>query len=185
MAKLVYSAITSLDGCIADEAGNIDWGAPDSDVFAFINDQEREFGTYLYGRRMYETMVYWETFEGSDDDPTELAFGEIWRAASKVVFSTTLEKPSSAKTRIERCFDPASIQRMKQTSERDISINGANLAGQAIEARLVDDIHLFITPVVIGGGKRALTANLQTNLDLLGVDRFQSGVIHLHYRVGI
>jgi dihydrofolate reductase len=185
MAKLVYSAITSLDGYTADETGDFGWAAPDPEVFEFINDQERGFGTSLYGRRMYETMVYWENFEGPDDDPIELAFAEIWRAQSKVVYSKTLEKASSAKTVIERTFDPASVQRMKQSSERDVSIAGANLAGQAIEAGLVDEVHLFVTPATVGGGKKALSVNVQINLELLEVNRFQGGVVHLRYRIEV
>jgi dihydrofolate reductase len=183
MAKLVYSAITSLDGYIADETGNFDWGTPDSEVFAFINEQERGIGTNLYGRRMYETMVYWETFDGSDGEPYESDFAEMWRAASKIVFSTTLKTTSSAKTVIESTFDAQLIQRMKQSSDHDISISGANLAGQAIAAGLVDEIHLYVTPVIVGGGNKALPGNVRTALELVGLDRFVSGVVHLHYRV--
>jgi dihydrofolate reductase len=183
MAKLVYSAITSLDGYTNDENGNFDWSTPDAELFQFINEQERGFGTNLYGRRMYDTMVYWETFEGSDDEPYLSDFAEIWRSASKIVFSRTLGTASSARTRIEPTFDAAVVRRLKQTSAHDISISGANLAGQAIEAGLVDEMHLFITPVAVGGGTPAHPAHLHSRLELLGVDRFASGAVHLHYRI--
>ena len=183
MAKLVYSAITSLDGYTNDEKGNFDWSTPDAELFQFINEQERGFGTYLYGRRMYDTMVYWETFEGSDDESYLRDFSEIWRAASKIAFSRTLGTASSARTRIEPAFDTAVVRQLKQTSAHDISVGGANLAGQAIEAGLVDEMHLFITPVAVGGGTPAHPAHLHSRLELLGDDRLASGVIHLHYRI--
>jgi dihydrofolate reductase len=183
MAKLLYSAITSLDGYTNDENGNFDWSTPDAELFQFINEHERGFGTYLYGRRMYETMVYWETFEGSDDEPYLSDFAEIWRTASKIVFSRTLGTASGARTRIEPSFDTAAVRQLKQTSVRDISVSGANLAGQAIEANLVDEMHLFITPVAVGGGTPAHPAHRRSRLELLGVDRFASGVVHLHYRI--
>jgi dihydrofolate reductase len=184
MSKLVYSTITSLDGSIADAQGNIDWAAPDPEVFAFINDIERPFGTYLYGRRLYETMVYWETFDAADDtSPPSQDFAGIWRAATKVVYSLTLDEPRSARTRIERTFDPDAVRHMKETAGHDISIGGPDLARQALAAGLVDDIHLFVTPVILGGGKPALPDGLpRTHLALLAVDRFASGVVHLHYR---
>jgi dihydrofolate reductase len=181
MAKLVYSAITSLDGYINDENGNFDWGAPDAELFQFINDQERSFGTYLYGRRMYETMVYWETFDDSESEPYERDFTEIWRAAAKIVFSSTLNHASSVRTTIEPVFDPAALRQLKETSVHDLSLGGANLAGQVIEAGFVDEMHLFITPVTVGGGTPAHPAHL-SQLELLGVDHFASGFVHLHYR---
>jgi dihydrofolate reductase len=183
MAKLVYSAITSLDGYSNDENGNFDWSTPDAELFQFINEQERGFDIYLYGRRMYETMVYWETFEESENEPYLRDFSAIWRGASKIVFSRTLGKASSARTRIEPAFDAAVVRRLKRTSAHDISVGGANLAGQAIEAGLVDEMHLFITPVAVGGGTPAHPAHLHSRLELLGVDRFASGVVHLHYRI--
>jgi len=183
MAKLVYSTITSLDGYINDENGNFDWSTPDAELFQFINEHERGFGTYLYGRRMYDTMVYWETFEGSDEAPYLSDFSEIWRAAVKIVFSKTLGRATSARTQIEPAFDPTVVRKLKQTSAHDISVGGANLAGQAIEAGLVDEMHLFITPVAVGGGTPAHPAHLYSKLELLGFDRFASGVVHLHYRI--
>jgi dihydrofolate reductase len=182
MAKLVYSTITSLDGYTEDDDGNFGWGAPDPEVFAFINDLERNFGTYLYGRRMYETMVYWETV-ATDDQPVWFRdFTALWRAATKVVYSTTLSEASSASTRIERVFDPAAVQRMKETAGHDLSVGGPHLAGQAMAAGLVDEIHLFMNPLTVGGGKPALPLKFHFDLELLQVDRFASGVVHLGYR---
>jgi dihydrofolate reductase len=184
-AKLVYSAITSLDGYTADESGKFDWAAPDSEVHTFVNDLERGVGTYLYGRRMYETMVYWETFDAADDQPSCYRdYAEIWRSAAKIVYSRTLEAVSSAGTRIERVFDPDAVLRMKQTAEHDLSIGGPGLAGQVMAAGLVDEIHLFLTPVTVGGGTRAIPDHFRSKLELLGVDRFASGVVHLHYSIG-
>jgi dihydrofolate reductase len=183
VAKLVYSVITSLDGYVADENGNFEWGAPDPEVFTFINDLERGFGTTLYGRRMYETMLYWETFDASGDVPPYIRdFTMMWRAATKVVYSTTLESASSARTRIERSFDVEDVREMVRSSDRDVSIGGANLASQAIDAGLVDEMHLFVTPVTIGGGTPAYPEHSQVRLELLGLDSFASGVVHLHYR---
>lgn len=180
MTSLIYSAIASLDGYVEDEHGKFDWAAPDEEVHAFVNDLERPVGTYLYGRRLYETMVYWET----DDDPAAVArdYGEIWRAADKVVYSRTLQTVSSERTRIEREFDAAAVQRLKESSQSDISIGGAELAGHAIAEGLVDECHLFLQPVLVGGGKRALPADVHTELELLDERRFPSGVIYLHYR---
>jgi dihydrofolate reductase len=183
MAKLIFSAITSLDGYIEDGEGNIDWGAPDEEVHSFINDLERPVGTYLYGRRMYETMVYWET----DDDSGAVArdFASIWRSAEKVVFSRTLQTPSSAKTRIEPIFDPEAIRMLKETSQADLTVGGAELAGQAIAAGLVDECHLYVVPVLVGGGKHALPGKVRANLELLSERRFHSGVVFLHYRISM
>ncbi|HEY3843258.1 MAG TPA: dihydrofolate reductase family protein [Acidimicrobiales bacterium] len=183
MAKLVYSTIMSLDGYTEDDDGNFGWGAPDPEVFDCINDLERGFGAYLYGRRMYETMVYWETVEAADDQPQYFRdFTDIWRSAAKVVYSTTLERASSARTRIERVFDPDAVQRMKETAGHDLSVGGPDLAGQAMAAGLVDEIHLFMNPLSVGGGKPALPHKFRADLELLQVDRFSSGVVHLHYR---
>ncbi len=180
MASLIYSAIASLDGYVEDEHGKFDWAAPDEEVHAFVNDLERPVGTHLYGRRMYETMVYWET----DDDqaPVTRDFAEIWRAAEKVVYSRTLQTVSSERTRIEREFDAAAIKRLKGSSRSDISIGGAELAGHAIAEGLVDECHLFLGPVLVGGGKRALPAGVHAKLELLDERRFRSGVVYLHYR---
>ncbi len=184
MAKLVYSAITSLDGYVADEDGNFDWAAPDEEVHTFVNDLERRIGTYLYGRRMYEVMVYWETADILADQPPFIRdFAETWQAADKIVYSKTLETVSSDKTRIEPDFDPEAVRQMKASAERDISVGGPGLAAQAIKAGLVDDSHLFVTPMVVGGGKRALPDNVRLRLELLDERRFGSGVVHLHYRI--
>ena len=180
MAKLVYSAIASLDGYVADEEGKFDWAAPGEEVHAFINDLEREIGTYLYGRRLYETMVVWETLQS--DYPVIYDYAEIWRGADKVVFSKTLESPSSERTRIERDFDPEAVRDMKASAERDITVGGAELAGQAIAAGLVDECNLFLSPVIVGGGTKALPEGVRVRLELLDERRFRNGVVHLHYR---
>jgi dihydrofolate reductase len=183
LTKLIYSAIASLDGYVADDDGNFDWAAPDEEVHRFVNDLERPVGTYLYGRRMYEVMVYWETAETAADQPTAgQDFAEIWQAADKVVYSRTLDGESSARTRIERDFDPEAIRQMKAAVERDLSVGGAELAAQAIRAGLVDEFHLFLSPVVVGGGQSALPDNARVELELLDERRFGNGVVHLHYR---
>jgi dihydrofolate reductase len=185
VARLIYSAISSLDGYVADRTGGFEWAAPDAEVHAFVNDLERPIGTYLYGRRMYETMVYWET-AGSDGDRSAVTqdFAEIWRSADKIVFSRTLENSSSARTRIEREFDAAGIRQLKQTSARDLTVGGAGLAGQALAAGLVDECQLLLCPIVVGGGTRALPDDVRVQLELLDERRFGSGVVHLRYRVG-
>ena len=183
MAKLIYSAITSLDGYVADEDGNFDWAAPDEEVHSFVNDLERSVGTYLYGRRMYEVMVFWETAHTLADQPPFIRdFADIWRAADKIVYSKTLETVSSAKTRIERDFDREAVRQMKASAERDISVGGPGLAAQAIEAGLVDECHLFLTPIVVGGGKKSLPDDVWLRLELLDERHFGNGVVHLHYR---
>ncbi len=182
MARLIYSAIASLDGYIADEDDNFDWAAPDDEVHAFINDLERPVGVYLYGRRMYEVMVGWETMPTLADQPLVTQdFAKIWQAADKIVYSKTLETVGSARTRIERNFNPDAIRELKARAQRDISVGGPNLATQAIRARLVDECHLFITPIVVGGGKQSLPNNLRLSLELLNERRFDSGVVHLRY----
>lgn len=183
MAKLVYSMITSLDGYIADESGDIVWGAPDAEVGAFVNELEQGVGTVLYGRRMYETMVFWETHGGPDDDPSERGFADRWRAQDKIVFSTTLSQPSSERTRIERSFVPDEVQRWKETATADISIAGPHLASQAIEARLVDEVHMYVAPVTLGGGKGFFPGDARTSLTLVDVNQFKSGFVHLQYRL--
>ena len=182
MAKLIYAAITSLDGYVADEDGNFDWAEPDEEVHAFVNNLERPVGTYLYGRRIYEVMAVWETphtFAGQS--PAVQDFAEIWQAADKIVYSKTLETASSARTRIEREFDPEAVRQLKAAAGRDISVGGADLAAQALRAGLVDECHLFLTPIVVGGGKRALPDNVRLELELLDERRFGNGVVHLHY----
>ncbi len=184
VANLIYSALTSLDGCIEDKAGNFDWGEPDEEVHAFVNELERPIGTYLYGRRMYETMVYWETAGAeADDSAASRDFAMIWRAAEKIVYSRALPSTLSAQTRIERAFDPAAIGQLKNSSTSDLAIGGAELATLAIAAGLVDEVNLFLFPVVVGGGKRALPDDVRMELELLDEHRFGSGVVHLHYGV--
>ena len=183
MAHLVYSAITSLDGYVADQHGNFDWAEPDEEVHRFVNDLERTVGTYLYGRRMYEVMAFWETAGVRTDQPHVVRdFAEIWRAADKIVYSRTLETASSARTRIERDFDTKRIREMKVAATRDISVGGSELAAHAIRAGLVDEYHVFVNPVVVGGGKPALPDGVRLNLELLDERRFGNGVVHLHYR---
>jgi dihydrofolate reductase len=183
MAKLVYAAIASLDGYVEDEEGRFDWSAPDEYVHSFVNDLDRSIGTYLYGRRMYETMVFWETASTEGEPPVFSDYAEIWRAADKIVYSRSLQAVSSARTRIERDFDRDAVDRLKQSSTADISVGGAELAAQAIGAGLVDECHLFLFPIVVGGGKPALPADVRVQLELLDERRFPSGVAHLHYRV--
>jgi dihydrofolate reductase len=184
MAKLIYSAITSLDGYIEDADGNFDWGEPDEEVFRFLNDRERQVGTYLYGRRMYETMVYWETVATPADGPSWIRdFTASWRAADKIVYSTSIDAVTSTRTRLERTFDPKVIQGMKSSLDRDISVGGSDLAAQALGAGLVDECQLFLMPVVVGGGKPSLPHGVRLGLDLLSERRFRSGVVFLHYRV--
>jgi len=183
MAKLIYSAIASLDGYVEDRHGGFDWAAPDEEVHRFVNDLERQVGTYLYGRRMYETMVYWETADAIPDPPSFARdYSDIWHTADKIVYSKTLETASSAKTRIEREFDPQAVRRMKATKERDMTVGGPDLAGQAITAGLVDEVQLFVTPIVIGGGKASLLSNVRLDLALLDERRFRNGVVYLRYR---
>ena len=185
MAKLIYSAITSLDGYVADENDNFDWAAPDEEVHLFVNDLERPVGTYLYGRRMYESMVAWETMHTLPDQPPVVRdFAEIWQAADKIVYSKTLEAVSSARTRIERDFEPEAVRQLKATASRDITVGGPDLAAQAIKAGLIDEYHLFLAPVVVGGGKQTLPNNVRLSLELLDERRFGNGVVHLHYRTG-
>jgi dihydrofolate reductase len=184
LAKLIYSAITSLDGYIADEDGNFDWAAPDAEVHAFVNDLERRAGTYLYGRRMYDVMAAWETMPtGADQPPVARDFAEIWRAADKIVYSKTLQTVSSARTRIERDFDPEAVRRLKAAAGRDLTVGGPALAAQALAAGLVDELHLLLVPVVVGGGTHALPSHVRLPLELLDERRFGGGVVHFHYRI--
>jgi dihydrofolate reductase len=183
MARLIYSAITSLDGYVADEDGDFDWAVPDDEVHLFVNDLERPVGTYLYGRRIYEVMAAWEHADSfADQRPCMRDFAELWQAADKVVYSRTLEAVSSARTRIERDFDPAAIRQMKALAQRDITVGGPDLAAQAIRAGLVDELHLFVSPVVVGGGTQSLPDGVRVQLELLDQRRFGNGVVHLHYR---
>lgn len=183
MAKLVYSAIASLDGYVADEDGKFDWAVPGDEVHAFINDLERPIGTHLYGRRLYETMVFWETEPAEADAPQVMRdFAEIWRAADKVVYSTTLETVSTARTRIERRFDFDAVRHMKEEAASDLLIGGAHLGGQALRAGLVDEINLFLVPILVGGGTRALPEDVRVPLELTDERRFGNGMVLLRYR---
>jgi dihydrofolate reductase len=182
MAKLIYTAITSLDGFIEDTEGNFDWCMPDEEVHAFVNELERPIGTYLYGRRLYDVMAAWETMPLDDEPPVMRDFAELWWAADKIVYSMTLASPSTPRTRIEPVLDPDTIRELKATAARDLTIGGADLAGQAIVAGLVDEIHLLISPVLIGAGKPALP-DIRLDLELVSERRFGNGVVHLHHRV--
>jgi dihydrofolate reductase len=183
MARLIYSAISSLDGYIEDKDGNFDWAAPDEEVHKFINDLERSAGTHLYGRRMYETLMVWETDPSfTVDSPLLIDFAEIWQAADKIVYSKTLETVPTRRTKLERSFDPIVIRQLKETVERDILIGGPELAAHAFQAGLIDEYQLFLTPIIVGGGKPALPANVRVELELLEERRFDSGVVFLRYQ---
>jgi dihydrofolate reductase len=183
MAKLIYISNVSLDGYIEDEHGSFDWTPPDDEVFAFITDLVRSVGTHLYGRRLYDTMAVWET------DPALAAqselmgdFADVWQAAEKVVYSTTLDAVPTAKTKLERDFDPDSVRDMKASATSDLTVGGANLAAHAFRAGLVDECHLFIVPVLVGGGKPSLPSGTRAELELLDERRFSNGVVYLRYR---
>jgi dihydrofolate reductase len=181
MAKLVYAAIASLDGYVVDADGSFEWAAPDEEVHAFVNELERPIGTYLYGRRMYDVMRYWETADTSDGVGGDYA--RIWQSTDKIVYSTTLESVSTARTTLVRELEPPAVHALKAKASADISIGGPTLAGQALKAGLVDECHLFVTPVVVGGGTSWLP-DVRVRLELLDSRRFAGGVVHLHYRVG-
>ena len=182
MARLIYSAIASLDGYVADEDGRFDWSVPDAEVHAFVNDAERPIGTYLCGRRLYDVMAAWETMDtGPDQAPAMRDYAAIWQAADKVVYSRSLEAPRTARTRVEREFDPDAVRAMKAAAGRDLSVGGPDLAGQALRAGLVDEVRLFLSPVVVGGGTAALPRGVRLDLELVGERRFGNGVVHLHY----
>jgi dihydrofolate reductase len=184
MAKLIYSAIASLDGYIADAEGNFQWAAPDEEVHAFVNELERPVGTYLYGRRMYETMAVWDDSAAvAGWSAASQGFAAIWQAAEKVVYSRTLETASTRRTRIERHFDPEAVRHLKEAANRDLTIGGAEIAGQALAAGVVDEVQLFLTPILVGGGSRALPDGVRVALTLLDERRFGSGVVYVHYRV--
>ena len=184
MANLVFSAIVSLDGYVADAEGRFDWSMPDHEVHAAVNDLVRDVGTYLYGRRLYEVMAVWQDMGGDPDEAAEVNdFAAIWQSADKVVYSTTLEGVSTPRTRLERAFDADAIRAMKAKSERDIAIGGPTLAAHAFRAGLVDDLHLFISPMLVGGGTRALPDGIRSALVLADQRRFGNGVVHLHHRM--
>ena len=178
---LIYAMIASLDGYVEDESGRFDWAAPDEEVHAFVNELERPIGTYLYGRRMYETMVAWETMD--DEHPVMRDFAELWRAAEKIVYSRSLESASSARTRVEHDFDAGAVRRLKESAQGDIGIGGPELAGQAIAAGLVDECHLIVVPVLVGGGKRAFPAGVRVELELLDERSFAGGAVYLRYKL--
>jgi dihydrofolate reductase len=181
---LIYSAIASLDGYVSDEQGNFDWAAPDQEVHRFVNELERPVGTYLLGRRMYETMVFWEQPPDLDQQPSYIQdFAQMWQAADKIVYSRTLQTAGSAKTRIERDFDPDAVRQLKASESRDLAVGGAELAAQAIGSGLVDEYHLFLVPTLVGAGKRVFPDNrVLVNLELLAERRFGNGTVFLHYR---
>ena len=182
MTKLIYSSIASLDGYIADENGNFDWAEPDEEMHTLVNDLARPVGTFLLGRRMYEVLVAWETLDTADQPPYIQDFAEIWRAADKIVYSTTLETVSSAQTRIERAFDPEAVRQLKTTAERDLAVGGPGLAAHAIRAGLVDEWQVLLVPVVVGGGIRFFPEDVRLTLELLDERRFGNGTLHLRYR---
>lgn len=184
MGALIYSMTVSLDGYTADEDGRFDWTVPDDEVHAFVNDRQRQIGTYLFGRRMYETMLYWETAPDAPGRPAvERDFASIWQAADKIVYSTALTAPSSAKTTLERRFDPESIRRLKADATRDLDVGGPGLAAHAIRAGLVDEVHLYVVPVMVGGGTAALPHGIRVTLELLDEHRFGNGTVYLRYRL--
>jgi dihydrofolate reductase len=183
MATLSYSALASLDGVIADEQGRFDWAEPDPEVHAFVNDLERPVGTHLYGRRMYEVMVWWETLDLADVPPHIRDYAEVWRNADKIVYSRTLPSVSSARTRLEREFDPEAVGRLKEEADRDLSIAGPGLAAHALAAGLVDEVHLLLSPHVVGGGTRVFPDGVRLPLDLVDERRFGNGTVYLRYRV--
>jgi dihydrofolate reductase len=184
MGKLIYSALASLDGYVADENGKFDWAMPDEEVHAFVNDLERPIGTHLYGRRMYEVMKAWDSDDILEGQPAEMRdYAEIWRAADKIVFSRSLEEVETSRTRLEGAFDPAAIRELKGSVEQDLSIGGSELAGQALEAGLVDEIHLLLSPVVVGAGKPALPLQNHRTLKLLGKHSFANGTVYLRYGI--
>jgi len=183
MAKLIYSMLASLDGYVEDLSGNFDWAAPDAEVHAFVNELERSVGTHLYGRRMYETMRFWEHPPELESAPAHIQeYAAIWQAADKVVYSRTLQEVSSARTRIEREFDADAVRRLKAEAAGDVSVGGPGLAGEAIAAGLVDEYHLFFVPVLVGGGKRALPDDVRADLELVDEQRFGNGTVYLRYR---
>jgi dihydrofolate reductase len=183
MAKLIYTAITSLDGFIEDAEGRFDWAVPDAEVHAFVNDLERPVGIHLYGRRMYETMAVWQTVGDEPGLPAaEADFADLWRALEKIVYSRTLDAVSTPRTRLEREFDPEAVSSMKEAADRDISVGGPGLAQHAFRAGLVDEVHLLVVPVVVGGGKPGLPRDVRVDLELLDERRFGNGVVHMHHR---
>jgi dihydrofolate reductase len=184
VAELIYAAIGSLDGYLEDEHGRFDWAEPDEEVHEFVNALSRRVGTYLHGRRLYEVMLAWENVELAGQPPHIREFAELWQAAEKVVYSRTLEAASSARTRLERDFDPEAVRALKAAATRDLAIGGPALAAHAFAAGLVDEVHLFLAPVLVGAGKRSLPEGIRLELELLHERRFGNGMVHLGYRAG-
>jgi dihydrofolate reductase len=183
-AALVYSVITSLDGYVVDDSGSFEWAAPDEQVHAFVNDQEREIGTYLYGRRMYEVMKAWQTMPDSPDaNPVTRDYAAIWQDADKIVYSRTLDAVDTPRTRLEHALDPAAVLDLKAVGTRDLSIGGPTLAGHALLAGIVDEIRQFLAPVIVGGGRYFLPRGLRADLELCDERRFDAGTAYLRYRV--
>lgn len=184
MPKVIYAYLASLDGYIADEAGNFDWAVPDEEVLSFINETERSIGTYLYGRRIYEMMAGWETDPAlAADSPGNAEFAQIWQRAEKIVFSSTLQEVSTQRTRIERSFDAETIGAIKATTEADLAVSGADLAATAWQLRLIDEVHLFVAPILVGGGRRMFPDGIRCPLELLEQRRFGNGMVFLRYTV--
>lgn len=184
MGELIYVSNASLDGCTEDQHGALDWAPPDDEVFAFTTELMRLASTYLYGRRMYETMAVWET-DASLGAGSELrrTFADVWQAPDKIVYSTTLASVPTARTRLERRFDPDAVRELKTSSDGDLLVGGPTLAAQALDAGLVDEVHLLVWPIVLGGGKPALSATTRRDLELLDERRFANGVVHVRYRI--
>jgi dihydrofolate reductase len=186
VAKLIYSMLTSLDGFVADEHGNFDWATPDEEVHQFANDLERPIGTHLYGRRMYDVMKYWETAHQEPDQPeVMLDYARGWQASDKIVYSRSLDRVTTARTRLERVFDAEAVRRLKGQAGANISVGGPHLAAEAFRAGLVDEVGLFLTPHVIGRGNAALPDDVRLRLELLDERRFASGVVYLKYRISL
>jgi dihydrofolate reductase len=182
VAKLIYSNIASLDGYVEDEDGTFGWAEPNEKVHAYINELVRPIGTFLYGHRLYEVMAAWETLNSAGQPRLMQDFAEIWRAAEKIVYSKTLDTATTAKTLIERDFDTGVIRRMKMEAERDISVGGPGLAATAFKTELIDECHLFLVPIIVGGGKQALPRGVRVELELLNERRFGNGTVYVHYR---
>ena len=184
MSKLTYTAITSLDGYIEDPSGSFDWAMPDPEVHAFANDLEAGIRTHLYGRRMYDTMAVWQDVgDGPEVSPVEAEYARVWRDLDKVVYSRTLQEVRTPRTRLEHEFDPESVRRLKESAEGDLSVSGPTLAAHAFRAGLVDEVHVLVFPVIVGGGKPGLPSDVRLDLELMDERRFGNGVVHLHHRV--
>jgi dihydrofolate reductase len=182
VANLIYGVLTSLDGYVNDASGGFEWAAPDEEVHAHVNALERGTGTYLYGRRLYDVMQVWESMDLADEPPVMRDYALLWRAADKVVYSTTLEAPTTERTRLARVWDPEEVRRLKAEADRPVSIGGPTLAALALRDGLVDEIHQYLNPVLVGGGTRAFPDDVRLDLELRDEHRFASGVVHLHYR---